>query len=44
MENIKAGSNILIINRNNILNSDYYRDVAGCSDNEWSAGIAFTGE
>ena len=30
------GLNIFIINRNNVLNSDYYRDVAGCSDNEWS--------
>jgi len=36
--------NNFIINKNNVLNSDYYRDVAGCSDNEWSAGIAFTGE
>ena len=35
---------IFIINRNNVLNSDYYRDVAGYSDNEWSAGIAFAGE
>jgi len=38
------GLNIFIINRNIVLNSDYYRDVTGCSDNEWSAGIAFTGE
>ena len=35
---------IFILNRNSVLNSDYYRDVAGCSDNEWNAGIAFTEE
>jgi len=29
---------------NNVLDSDYNRDVAVCSDNEWSAGIAFTEE
>jgi len=44
MGNLKTGLNIFILNRNNVLNSNYYRDVAGCSGNEWSAGIAFTGE
>ncbi len=44
MGDLNPGLNYYIINRNNILNSDHYRDVAGCSDNEWSAGIAFTEE
>lgn len=44
MENKINKFNNSIIKRNNILNSDHYRDVARCSDNEWSAGIVFTEE
>lgn len=40
----KTDLSINIINRNNVLNLGLYRDVAGCSDTEGKARIAFTAE